>query len=174
MPEPSKPAARERILEDVRQNPGSSARDVQRRLGLGWGDTAYQLDRLSRAEEIRRERGGWRDYYFPKEMVWADRRTLQALRSPAQRTLLLAITESPGSTFTELVDHTGFARSTVSFHLRKLVDLQLVSPMQTGVESRFMVKEPERLRSLLTNYASSLRDELVDRFVEAFGGLISD
>ena len=143
----SRGATRDRILEDVRGHPGSSARDIQRRLGLGWGDTAYQLDRLSQAGEIRRERGGWRDYYFAPELTWADRRTVQALRSPAERRLALAALDHPGSTFTDLVQFSGLARSTASFHLRKLAELNVLALNSAGSGAQFAVVDPDRLRS---------------------------
>jgi predicted transcriptional regulator len=164
-------STRDRMLDDVRRHPGSSAREIQRRLGLGWGDTAYQLDRLSRAGEIRRERGGWRDYYFAPELTWADRRTVQALRSPAERCLALTALDHPDSTYTDLVQLSGLARSTASFHLRKLTELNVLVAKDAGSGARFTVVDPDRLRSLLSTYASSFGDEILDRFAETFAGV---
>jgi len=167
-------SVRHRIRDDVRRHPGSSARDVQRRLELGWGDTAYHLDRLTRLGELHRERGGWRDYYFDREFTWADRRILRALHSPAEQSLVVAVAERPGATFTDLVQQTGLGRSTVSFHLRKLAQLGVIAARPPGSGGGFDVVDPDRLRSLLTAYAASLRDRLVDRFAEAFGGLVTE
>jgi predicted transcriptional regulator len=171
---PSGDSTRVRVRDDVRRHPGSSAREIQRRLDLGWGDAAYHLDRLTRSGEVRRERGGWRDYYFANDLTWADRRIFQALHSPAERTLVLATTERPGATFTDLVGSTGLGRATVSFHLRKLVELGVLLQRPAESGGGFTVVDPERIRALLTTYAASLKDRWVDRFVEAFGGLVSE
>jgi predicted transcriptional regulator len=164
---------RDRVLDEIRNHPGASARELQRGLGAAWGETAYHLERLVQRGEVRRERGGWRDYYFPLDLTWADRRALQALRSPAERTLMLAILEHPGRTFTELVDLTGLGRSTVSFHLGRLGELGQIAPGE-GSDRRLVAVDPERTRRLLTTYAESFSDRLVDRFVDAFGGLLKE
>lgn len=171
---PDERSVRERMLEEVRRHPGSSARDLQRHLGLAWGETAYHLDRLFRTGALRRERGGWRDYYFPPELTWVDRRILQSLRSPAERALLLAVLQKPGSSYAELVQATGLGRSTASFHLRRLTELGRLSIEGVGMEKRFTVVESERTRALLAQYAASFGDELVDRFVDAFGGWLPE
>lgn len=174
MEDRSPSSSRQRILEDVAHHPGSSAREIQRRLELAWGETAYHLDRLNRAGEVRRERGGWRDYYFSIDLTWADRRIFQALRSPAERRLVLAILERPGEGFTALVRRTGLSRSTASFHLGRLVDLGVLVGPHTTPESGFRVLDPGRTQRLLSTYAASLSDVLVDRFVAAFGGLLRE
>ncbi|MDE1882270.1 MAG: winged helix-turn-helix transcriptional regulator, partial [Euryarchaeota archaeon] len=112
---------RRRIFEAVRANPGISARELQRALHLGWGQTAYHLDQLTRGGALRRERAGGRDRYFPQEMTWEDRKILLFLRSPAERVLLVEMLASPGLTFAELPSRVGLSRSTVSFHLRHMI-----------------------------------------------------
>ncbi|MCI4368515.1 MAG: ArsR family transcriptional regulator [Thermoplasmata archaeon] len=174
MEESSRAPPRERILEDVARHPGSSAREIQRRLELAWGETAYHLERLHRSGELRRERGGWRDFYFAVDLTFADRRIFQALRSPAQRRIVLTVSEFPGETFTHVVRRTGLGRSTASFHLNRLVELGVLSNASTGAEAGYRVKEPARIHHLLSTYAASFADELVDRFVGAFGGLLRE
>ncbi|HXQ94983.1 MAG TPA: winged helix-turn-helix transcriptional regulator [Thermoplasmata archaeon] len=171
---PSRAPLRERIVDEVARHPGSSAREIQRRLGVAWGETAYHLDRLARDGTVRRERGGWRDYYFTRDLTWADRRIFQALRSPAERRLVLTVLEFPGETFTPIVSRTGLARSTASFHLGHLVALGVLHPPGSGGAEGYEVLEPDRIRRLLTTYSASFADGLVDRFVAAFGGLLRE
>jgi DNA-binding MarR family transcriptional regulator len=171
---PEESSLRDRVLHDIQEHPGSSAREIQRRLSTAWGETTYHLERLSKAGLLRRERGGWRDYYFSLELTWLDRRIIQSLRSPAERQLLLAALDRPSSSFAELVDETGLGRSTASFHLRRLVELGRLTVSDPGVNKRYSVVEADRTRELLSQYAASFADELVDRFVDAFGGLLKE
>jgi predicted transcriptional regulator len=174
MEERSPPAARDRILEDVAANPGSSAREIQRRLGLAWGETAYHLDRLRRSGAVRRERSGWRDFYFSNDLTWADRRIFQALRSPAERRIVLAVSESPGLRFTDIPARLELGRSTVSFHLNRLLELGVLSYSPSGPGAGYRLIEAARIHRLLSTYATSFADEIVDRFVGAFDGLLRD
>ena len=170
----SRALPRDRILEDIAQHPGASAREIQRRLDLAWGLTAYHLDRLHRAGEIHRERGGWRDFYFSKELTWADRRIFQALRSPAERRLVLTVIESPGASFTEIARRTELGRSTISFHLTRLTELGVLAAERVGTGVGYRVLELDRIQRLLSTYAASFADTMVDRFVGAFGGLLRE
>ena len=163
---------RRRIFEVVQQHPGSSAREIQRRAQLGWGETAYHLDQLTRAGLLRRERGGRRDYYFPAEMSWDDRRTFQALRSAAERRILLELVDRPGRTLAELRTATGLSLSTTSFHVRHLLHATIVEGFPDGNQRRYRALRPDRVREFLHRYQESFEDRWVDRFVEAWSGLL--
>ena len=163
---------RRRIFDVVSQHPGSSGREVQRRAGLGWGETAYHLDQLTRAGVLRRERGGRRDYYFPASMTWEDRRLFQALRSDAERRILLELADRPGRTLNELTAAVGLSLSTTSFHLRLLLRQSVVEGYREGPLRRYRTGRPEKVRELLSLYRESFADRWVDRFVEAWSGLL--
>lgn len=163
---------RRQIFEVVSHHPGASARDVQRLAGLGWGETAYHLDQLTTAGVLRRERGGRRDYYFPATMTWEERRVLQALRSPTQRRLLLLLSERPGLSLAELHERSRLSLSTTSFHLRQLLDRAVVESRREANVRRYWVVQREHVAELVRGYRESFGDDLVDRFVEAWSGLL--
>ncbi len=163
---------RRRIADDIREHPGSSARDIQRRLGLGWGETAYHLDRLVRGGAVRRERGGRRDYYFGPELTWEDRKLLQALTSPTQRALLLTISAAPPISFHDLCERVQAGKSTVSFHLSRLVAQGIVEAVPTGTGKLYSVPQSERIRSLFAAHRASFAERLVESFAESFASLL--
>ena len=163
---------RRRIYSVVSDHPGSSGREIQRRAELGWGETAYHLDQLTRAGVLRRERGGRRDYYFPSSMTWDDRRLFQALRSAAERRILLELTDHPGRSLSELTAAVGLSLSTTSFHLRLLLRQGVVEGYRDGNQRRYRMVHPDRVRVLLRRYHESFQDRWVDRFVEAWSGLL--
>lgn len=165
---------RRRLYETVREHPGLSARELQRRLHLGWGETAYHLDQLTTAGAVRRERGGHQDYYFSPELTLEDRRILLTLRSPTERKLLLQIATEPGLTFPELGVRAGLSKSTVSFHLRRLLDLGLIEGHAGETGRRYQVPNGERVVHLVRLYQESFRDRLVDHFVDTFAALFRE
>jgi predicted transcriptional regulator len=163
---------RRRIYDVVSDHPGASARDVQRLAGLAWGETAYHLEVMTKAGVVRRERGGRRDYYFPPEMTWNDRKLLRSLRSDSQRRLLLELTATKGLTIAELCGRTGLSVSTTAFHLRELVESGLVEAFRDGNLHRYRTALPERVSEMLRAHRASFRDRLVDRFVETWSSLL--
>ena len=160
---------RRRIYAVVGRNPGSSARDVQRVLGLGWGETAYHLDRLVEASLLRRERTPGRDFYFAREVAWDDRKSLVHFRRRASREVLLALFANPGLTSHEVADRLRLGRSTVAFHLRRLMLAGLVEGERRAASRTFHVVNPEQVRRLLQVYRESFREDVVGRFAEVWG-----
>lgn len=162
---------RRRIYGVVNEHPGASARDVQRLAGLAWGETAYHLDLMTKAGAVRRERGGRRDYYFPPEMTWNDRKLLRSLRSDSQRRILLELTASKGLTIAELSQRTGLSVSTTAFHLRELVGANLVESFRDRNVRRYRPAFPQRVSEVVREHRASFRDSLVDRFVDTWSSL---
>ncbi len=165
---------RKSIYEQIQKNPGVSAREVQRSLRLGWGETAYHLKQLTEAGALRRERGGHRDYYFTPEIGWGDRKTLLLLRSRAERTILLTLLEKPDLSFLQIAQEVRLSNSTVSFHLRHMLVLEIVERRMQENLHRYRLREPARLATLLHTYQESFEDSLVDRFVGAWTGLLRE
>ena len=167
-------STRRRIFEYVGQHPGSSARNVQRGVGLGWGETAYHLDQMLRAGLLHRDRGGRRDYYFPADMLPIDRQLLVAMQSAVERALLVDLARFPGRTFAELVERLGLGKSTAAFHLKFLVALGIVDVEASGAIRRYQVRRPDLVLRLYGSFRDSFEDRWVDRFSSTWGGLVRE
>ena len=166
--------SRQRIFDLVQKNPGLSARDIQRKLSLGWGETAYHLDRMSDAGILRRERAPNRDFYFASEVAWDDRRYLVFLRGENTRSILLTLLASPGLSPAEISERLGLGRSVVYFHLTRLVQGGLLEGKLENVTRHYRVIHPEQAVRLLRTYRENFREELATRFAEVWGTLLSD
>lgn len=163
---------RRRILDEVAARPGSSGRDLQRRLALGWGETAYHLERLVKAGALRRERGGGRDYYFAADISWEDRRLFEALRSPTERAIVIALARAPGGlSFAEAQEAAGVGKSSVSYHLAQLAARGAIDASAPEGLRRYRLLRPARVEQLLQAYRTTFADRLVDEFVASFSGL---
>ncbi len=174
MDELAQQPTRRRILDHVRERPGISGREVQRQVGLGWGETAYHLERLVRGGLLRRERGAGRDYYFTSDVTWEDRRLFETLRSPTGRQIALFLVRTPGLTFADLQAALGVGKSTVSYHLTRLAERQAVESYFEGGLRRYRLLRPDRVGQLLRSYHTTFGDELVDRFAESLSALLGE
>jgi predicted transcriptional regulator len=160
------------ILDFIATHPGASAREVQRQLDLGWGETAYHLDRLIQAGTLFRDRAGRRDYYFTSSVAFEDRRLLVALQSPVERAILLELATPPSRTFAEMVVLFGMSKSTIAFHLRYLLGLELIEITMSGGTRRYSTRRGERIREVVRQYRGSWGNRWVDRFSSTWGGLL--
>jgi predicted transcriptional regulator len=165
---------RRRIIDYVAANPGSSGREVQRQLDLGWGETAYHLGRLVRGEALRKESTGHRDYYFPLVLTLADRKIFQALHSPTERALLVALLDRPDLSSPDLLEALQVGRSAMYFHLRHLLNEGLVEESYSAGARRYRAARTDRLQELLGVYRETWEGRLVDRFAASFAGMLPD
>lgn len=165
---------RRRIIDCVADNPGLSGRDVQRRLNLGWGETAYHLGLLVRGGALRKESTGHRDYYFPLALTLADRKIFQALHSPTERAVLAALLEHPDLSSAELFEVLQVGRSATYFHLRHLLNEGLVEEYYAAGVRRYRPCRTDRLQELLGVFRETWQGRLVDRFAASFAAMLPD
>ncbi len=163
---------RQRIFDAVSKNPGLSARDIQRLVGLGWGETSYHLDRMATAGVLRRERAPNRDFYFASDLTWDDRKYLVFLRGENPRGILLTLLGSPGLSPSDLAERLRLSKSTVYFHLTRLVQAGLVQGELDNITRRYRVAHPQQAVRLLGTYRENFREEMVSRFAELWGYLL--
>jgi len=163
--------SRRRIFEFVGEHPGSSARTVQRGLGLGWGETIYHLEQMLEAGLLHRERGGRRDYYFHSDMLPIDRQLLPVMQSAVERGLLVELSRSPGLSFGELMARLNLGKTTTAFHLKFLVALGVVDVEVSGPRRRYYVRRPDLVLRLYVSFRDSFEDRWVDRVSSTLGGL---
>ncbi len=165
---------RRRILDHIAGHPGLSARELQRALDLGWGETAYHLEQLVRANALRRERTGRRDAYFDPAVPWADRRLLVVLRGGATRQLLLELSSTAALTFSDLQRRLDVSKSTLSFHLTRLIAAGVVEEVRADSGRAYRVPDRERVAQLVREHRTSFEDRLIDRFIETWASLLPE
>jgi predicted transcriptional regulator len=174
MDEASDQTTHRRILDFVTTHPGASAREVQRSLSLGWGQTAYHLEHLLQDSLLIRERAGHRDYYFTVNFRAEDRRILVVFQSPVERRLVLLLTQKPGLSFSELADQLHMGKSTLSFHLKFLLAVGVVGLSSTDRVRRYHAEQPDRVWDLYRMHRKSWGDRWIEGFDLVFSILMRD
>lgn len=167
-------STRRMILNFVVSHPGTSAREVQRSLSLGWGETTYHLEHLLNATVLERERAGRRDYFFRADVRPADRRLLIAFQSAAERAVLLLLRRRHDLSFSDLTDQLHMNKSTLSFHLKFLMASNIVGVSIVNEIRCYHAEQPARIWELYTKYRDSWGNRWIDRFTAVFGGLMPD
>lgn len=74
--------------------------------------------------------------------------------------------ETPGMNNKELSSAIGLSASTVSWHVKKLVDAEIVEKTVNGRESNFEVSGAENVAELMITYKECFFDKMLDNFIE--------
>src|SRR2546428_7973073 len=133
MPEGLGLESRRRIHDLLTANPGVHLRKIGQVLGMSTGMLSYHLGYLERNGILKSEEDGHRKRYFiARAFVEAQRRILAVLRQDVPRKILVELLTYQGRTFAELQASVGVSKSTLSYHLQKLMHRDL--PLRTKPE----------------------------------------
>lgn len=159
--------SRRRIYDFLTANPGVHLRRIGQVLGMSTGMLSYHLGYLERNGLLKSDEDGHRKRYFiARGLVEAQRRILAILRQDVPRQIVLELLMHGERTFGELQLSVGVSKSTLSYHLQKLLGRELLLRAKRERESVFSIKDMEEVRKLLLANQSSFQDDAVDRFAD--------
>lgn len=159
--------SRRRIYDYLSANPGVHLRRIGQALGMSTGMLSYHLGYLERHGILKAEEDGHRKRYFiARAFVEAQRRILAVLRQDVPRKIMLELLIHGEQTFAELQVTVGVSKSTLSYHLQKLLHRNVLLRIKRERESVFSISNLEEVRKLLLANRSSFHDDAVDRFAD--------
>jgi len=157
------------IRDAIYDHPGIHFSELVRQLDLAPGQVQYHLKKLRNADSVVDERFYDRRHYYPPECSPWERRALALFRretaSDVVAYLLVHGPTRPGT----VADELGIARSTLEWHLDRLVEHGLVEKRRD---------EHNRVTLAITNRDDTVRvlrdadPTLRDRFVDRFTRLV--
>lgn len=161
-------ASRDRITDAVRRFPGIHLRGLERESGISSSLITYHLKELLAEGLVRDEDVHGYSRYFPgprsegPHLLREDRILLGALREKVPLELTLHLLERGPQKHKDLAELLGLSKGTVSYHLKKLVELGIVEKTSRGEQKGFALKDPERVRDLINRFHPT--PEVVDEF----------
>lgn len=161
----------EKVLSFIQDNPGSHLRRIKRTMGISMGTVQYQLDRLEKKGRITSTRRGLYKYYFPAGLFKeSEKEILEVLTHETARKILMFIIEQKNPSQTDIVNSVRISARSVSWHVRRLIDLRIVNEIKEGRYKRYELRDsdPNYILTLLRNYYPSIWDKWSIRVVEMF------
>ncbi len=152
---------RRTLYETIIGSPGITFSELRRVLDLSDGTLQYHLVQLQKREMIRKEiRRGKRTYFsFETRSGDWDTEGETHKMSPIQRRFLTLIRDHPRSTQKELTILSRTNRFLLSYHLRQMIGMGLISSENDGRFIRYSVVDWDEMRRILL---LKLVDELLD------------
>lgn len=165
---------RRRVYDAVRRYPGIHVRGIERELDTSAALAQYHLRKLAEDGYVEaHEQGGYARYYPTDKgksasVMPEDMPLVGLLREEVPLHVTLLLLDRP-MTHTELVDQTGVAKSTMSYHLAKLAEAGIVERIPR--EATLRLVDRERIYRLLLAYrpTPSLLDAFADLWRDLYG-----
>ncbi len=166
---------RNSIRECVDENPGIHFNELVRSVSLATGQVQYHMYSLIEEDEVDDFSLYGRTHYYPSEYPEENRGAVALLRRETAREVVVYLIENGESRPDEIADQLDIARSTLEWHLGRLVD-QGLAEKERGPKNRVTVSpvDEERTVGMLSDISPSLPDRLVDRFVTMVDRLLEE
>jgi len=120
---------RGKIYGAILMEPGISYNVLKEMTGVGNGNLAYHLKVLERTGYVVIRRDGFYKRFYPRE---AKIPKSHKVLSKIQKVILSTIVDEPGMTQTEVAEAIEVRRQVANYHIKKLVNMNLVSLEKVG------------------------------------------
>lgn len=138
-------AVRRRVHREVRKNPGVGVSEIARRLGFDQSTINYHAHTLARLGEVQIVRDGRTLRLFrPGRRSRRELAPLLVAKHTALRRIVSTISRNPGINGEALAAKLRLAKSTVSYHLKKLRHQGIVIRKHSRDGQRLFVKPQHR------------------------------
>lgn len=166
---------RSRIATAVRDAPGIHFNGLVRRLDLATGQVQYHVKRLLATEVIESTELYGRTHYFPEGLPEADRRTIALLRRETTRQIVAELFDREQARPHEVAEALGVARSTLEWHLERLVEQDIVVKHRgDGNRVTLELTQPEETIELLRRTDPSLLESMVSGYTRLVDEMLFD
>lgn len=161
--------ARRKIYEHILATPGTHLRGVHRAVRLPFGQVLYHLNYLEKLELVVVKKDGKFSRYFVKNLIGRkEKDVISLLRHEVPRTISILLLFRKEMSHKQILEHVRVSPSTLSFHLAKMVDSEVVAREQRGRESLYRLADEPAVTRTLLRHRASFQDVAVDRFCDVF------
>jgi predicted transcriptional regulator len=166
---------RTRIRACVEAHPGLHFNGLVRQLDVATGQLQYHLQHLVNHDVLVRETHYGQTHYYPPDIDPSHRGILALVRRETSREILFDLLEHGSTQPADVADRLGIARSTLQWHLDRLVEQGVVRKRtESGHPMTLVVDRRDETLQLLETIEPSLPERMVDRFEQLFDSLFSE
>jgi predicted transcriptional regulator len=159
---------RRNIYDLIVKNPGLHARKIAEIIGIPGQLADYHLSALEHAFLITSTKEEGNRRFYSKEIVGVkEKKHMAILRKETPLRIVLFLLAHPGSTHGEILAQCPVTKSTISYHLEKLLMHQVITIDLVGSEKHYRVLNEKDIYELLIRYKpysriESLKDTWID------------
>lgn len=160
---------RREIFALISEFPGLHFREILRRLNISSGNLNYQLNYMLKHDIlVAIQDGNLKRYYIIGKVKANEKRILACLRNETARGLVLFLLLNPNSKFNEIAINFDLAPSKLAYHLKKLLEKEVIEKERKGRTTLYRVVDEEAIANVLISYRPSFLDGIVESFIEAW------
>jgi predicted transcriptional regulator len=160
------------LLGYITRNPGIRYRELLRLSGAQNGVLSYHLSLLEKKGKVRihRTRNSMTRYYIT-QIPDKDTKIISSLKNRMIRQIVLYILTHDMCSFSDIVESSGKAQSTISWYLNRLKDARIISVESGDRCQQYTLTDNKEIKKILCKYKEIFLDGSVDNYVEMINNL---
>ena len=159
---------RVQILEFILNNPGTHLRKIKKNLNYSMGTIQYHINYLEREGKIISKRKEFYKNFYHSEANLDENEIMSILNLKSPRRIILYLLANEPCNHREIAEGIGLSSPTVSFHMKRLAELDIISIKYNGKFSIYSTKNKEMLVTLLGKYSSSTWNSMMSNMTDLF------
>ncbi|MGY5149371.1 MAG: winged helix-turn-helix transcriptional regulator [Candidatus Nitrosopumilus sp. bin_68KS] len=155
-----------KILDFIMNNPSSHLRKIKNNLGFSMGTVQYYLNMLEREGKIKSTKTKfYKNYYHINE---SDDKILSVLNLDSPRNIVIFLIQHEPSTHQEIANGVGLSSSTISWHMKRLIELQVVQTEYSGKYTVYRLIDRNNVLSNINKCKSTVWNTMVGNMTDLF------
>ena len=157
---------RQKIFALINNNPGLHGRKIARIIGVNSQLADYHLHYLEVHNVITSvKKGRFRRYFIKGEIGTEDKKLIFLLRQSTPLKIVLFLIKNPGSRQIDILKLIKISKSTLSYHIKRLLDADILYESVTNNEKTYFIKNEEEIVKLLVRFKPF---DWIDNFTEGW------
>jgi len=143
---------KERILEFITANPASHLRKIKSNLCYSMGTIQYYLTMLEKEGKIKFTKTRfYKNYYSINE---SDEKILSIFNLNSPRSIVMYLIQHESATHQDITRGVGLSSSTISWHMKRLIELQVVQTKYSGKYTMYSLTDRNHVLINISKYKS--------------------
>jgi len=154
---------RRKIYNFILRHPGLHLSELSRKLNIPKTTMNYHLKYIEKQSLVTtKSEGRYTRYYVANKLNEIDKKILNLIRQGIPCEIIIYLFSNPDSSRMKISKHLNKHPTTISFHLNKLMDRDIIENFPVGNEARYRIKNSEDVFDLLIRYGRNFFDDTVD------------
>ena len=156
----------DKILDFIISNPSSHLRKIKNNLEFSMGTIQYNLAMLEKEGKIKSVKTRfYKNYYHINE---SNEKILSVLNLDSPRNIVMYLIQHEPSTHQEIANGIGLSSSTVSWHMKRLMELQVVQTEYSRKYTIYSLKDRDNVLASLRKCKSTIWSTMVNNMADVF------
>lgn len=159
---------RKMVYDYIQAHPGAHLREIARSLNLAIGDVQYHLYALEKnGYVVSKRRGLYKHFYTNNIFNESQKNIIEALSHETSRRILFLLLHKHSISQGEIAKFVKVSASTVTWHMKRLINTGLVSVHREGRTTKYDLNVPaDEIEKLAKNYPLMIWEKWADRLAD--------